>query len=287
MDVCFLILCLFSLAFIGILDFMFGPYIRKKYESRGRDVKNRHTVKSLTQDNRYLIIAAIVCLVVMTFTTIHISVSAAKADDVVPETEVAETVEITESTDQTDTNESTTAPDDTIIPEDTEDIPEDTEDVPETEKEEAIETLPTEETAPEAPSEPVVEETKPVVDPDELEMLACVIYQEAGGNRSCDNCRRYVADIVLNRMEHPKFPDTMYEVLTSPRQYGNFAVTGIKWPARAQNEYEKAAVERAYRIAEEVLSGQHSELYGQGYIWQAMFTQGTEGFWCCGQYYGR
>lgn len=154
---------------------------------------------------------------------------------------------------------------------------------------ETEETVP--ETTPEAPSEapsvPVTEETLPPINQDELEMLACVIYQEAGGNRSCDDCRRYVADIVLNRIEHPKFPDTMEAVLTAANQYGRFHYTGIKWPERAQYDTEKEAVARAYQIAEEVLRGHHSQLYGQGYIWQAKFVQGTDGFWCCGHFYGR
>lgn len=138
-----------------------------------------------------------------------------------------------------------------------------------------------------APSAPVTTETIPVVDPDELEMLACVIYQEAGGNGSCDDCRRYVADIVLNRIAHPEFPNTMEEVLTAQGQYGMFHYTGIKWSERSKHDTEKEAVARAYRIAEEVLSGKHSKLYGEGYIWQARFVQGTEGFWCCGHFYGR
>lgn len=139
----------------------------------------------------------------------------------------------------------------------------------------------------EAPSAPTTEETVFEVDQDELEMLACVVYQEAGGNGSCDDCRRYVADIVLNRVEDDRFPDTMKEVLTAKRQYGRFYWTGVKWPSRAKNKGEQEAVARAYRIAEEVLSGQHSKLYGEGYIWQAGFKQGTDGFWCCGHYYGR
>ena len=125
------------------------------------------------------------------------------------------------------------------------------------------------------------------IDKDELEMLACVIYQEAGGNRSCDMCRWYVADIVLNRVNHPKFPNTIEDVLTAHGQYGLYYKTGIVWPERAKYDSEKEAVARAYTIAEEVLSGQHSIVYGKGYVWQAQFVQGTDGFWCCNHYYGR
>ena len=151
------------------------------------------------------------------------------------------------------------------------------------------ETDPTETT--EAPTEvtevPETTEPVPTVDPEELEMLACVIFQEAGGNHQCDDCRRMVADVVLNRMADPRFPDTMYEVLTEKYQYGRFYWTGIVWPERASDPDEKHAVERAYRIAEEVLLGNHSDLYGKGYVWQATFKQSNDNIYCCGHYYGR
>lgn len=129
------------------------------------------------------------------------------------------------------------------------------------------------------------------IDPQELEMLAAVIYQEAGSNECCDECRRMVADVVLNRMADDRFPDTILEVLTQERQYGRYHWTGVVWPERASLESEASAVERAYRIAEEVLRGEHSDLYGQGYIWQAEFIQGEDIVSCdCGGswiYFGR
>ena len=33
----------------------------------------------------------------------------------------------------------------------------------------------------------------------EIEMLACAIYQEAGGDACCDLCRHRVGDVILNR----------------------------------------------------------------------------------------
>lgn len=119
------------------------------------------------------------------------------------------------------------------------------------------------------------------------EMLACGIYQEAGGDECSDDTRRKVGDVMLNRVRDKRFPYTLEAVLTAPGQYGRFSKTGVVWPERAGNPGEKHAVERAYRIAEELLSGQHSELYGQGYVWQAEFEQGSEGFWQDGIYFGR
>lgn len=121
----------------------------------------------------------------------------------------------------------------------------------------------------------------------ETEMLACVIYQEVGGDMHCDECRRRVADVVLNRVADSRFPDSIEEVLTAKNQYGRFYYTGIKWADRHTRPGEKEAVERAWRIAEEVMAGKHSDLYGNGYVWQAGFKQGTSGFWCCGHYFAK
>ena len=153
-----------------------------------------------------------------------------------------------------------------------------------------IDESPSEET-PDMPSEPVeapeTNETESGISEDDVELLACVIYQEAGSDAVCDDCRRRVADVVLNRVESEYFPNTIYEVLMQPSQYGAYSMTGIVWPERASYETEAHAVERARRIAREVLSGQHSELYGDGYIWQAGFEQGSQGFWDCGMYFGK
>ena len=124
-------------------------------------------------------------------------------------------------------------------------------------------------------------------DKGDWERLAIVIYQEAGSDWISDETRRMVADVVLNRVADERFPDTIEGVLTQPWQYGRFCETGIVWPESAQYECNAHAVERARRIAEEVLCGQHSEIYGQGYIWQAEFSQGSEGFWQDGVYFGR
>ena len=122
-------------------------------------------------------------------------------------------------------------------------------------------------------------------DPYEVELLACGIYQEAGGDDQSDLCRKYVGDVMLNRVNDPRFPNTLAGVLLQPGQYGSFSLTGVVWPARAAGEPE--AVERAYQTARGLLSGEHSELFGAGYIWQAEFPQGTDIVYLDGIYFGK
>lgn len=139
---------------------------------------------------------------------------------------------------------------------------------------------------PEVPT-PVQEEEKKV-DPETLEHLAIVIYREAGGDAVCDECRTRVADVALNRVSDDRFPDTLAEVLTQKSQYGTMYWDGIVWPERAENPGEAHAVERAYVIAEDVLQGEHSELYGEGYIFQSEFPKlGEQAVECCGIYYAK
>lgn len=96
-----------------------------------------------------------------------------------------------------------------------------------------------------------------------------------------------VGDVVLNRMEDPRFPNTMEEVLTQERQYSTWHWTGIQWPERAEYPGEAAAVERAYGTARSLLEGGHSGIYGRGYVWQAEFSQGSDVILLDGLYFGR
>lgn len=132
-----------------------------------------------------------------------------------------------------------------------------------------------------------VEENKPRITDDDVYCLAAAIYQEAGANYCSDDLRRMVADVILNRVEDERFPNTICEVLEDApngcRQYGSYSVTGVKFPKCTDEEAEK----RAYIIAEDVLCGNHSELYGNGYVWQANFVQGNDGFWKEGVYFAK
>lgn len=125
---------------------------------------------------------------------------------------------------------------------------------------------------------------------EDVELLACVIYQEAGGDACCDMCRKRVADVVLNRVKDSRFKGTtIEEILTDgdpAPQWGLYSITGVVWPEKASYPEEAEAVQRARDTALEVLEGHHSDLT-EDYIWCAEFPQGTDIINCCGIYFGK
>lgn len=132
--------------------------------------------------------------------------------------------------------------------------------------------------------EPAPEPELPYTE-EELEWLALIIYQEAGGDACSDDTRLKVGTVVMNRVADDRFPDTIEEVLTQKAQYGRLHWTGLVWPERASTEVEAHAVERAYKCAERILLGERF-LPGD-VVWQAEFIQGIEvvceqeGFYFC------
>ena len=108
---------------------------------------------------------------------------------------------------------------------------------------------------------------------EELDILALIVYQEAGGDNVSDDTRRLVAQVFLNRVNDSRFPDSFYEVATAERQYGRLYWTGIVWPDRASSQAEAHAVERAYKIAQEVLESDEP-ICPESVIFQAEFVQG-------------
>ncbi len=125
----------------------------------------------------------------------------------------------------------------------------------------------------------------PTYTAEELETLALVIYQEAGGDDCSDETRLMVGTVVLNRVADDRYPDTIAEVATEYKQYGRLYWTGLNWPERANKAEEVHAVKRAYDCAERLLDGYRA--LPAGVIYQAEFIQGTEvvaqqdGFYFC------
>ena len=110
------------------------------------------------------------------------------------------------------------------------------------------------------------------------ELVAWCIYTEGGSDSVCDDCRRRIGDTVLNLVECKitntgndyYWPDTIRGVISGGgiNPYQNMGHS-TRWPDTAHKEYERHAVERAYRIAYEILTGNHSEIYRKGYFYYA------------------
>lgn len=138
-----------------------------------------------------------------------------------------------------------------------------------------------------SPVEPTPDpvEPEPAYTEEQLEILAIIIYQEAGGDACSDDTRRKVGSVFLNRVDSSLFPNTFEDVATMKGQYGELYWTGITWPKRASYDVEARAVERAYTIAEELLV--EGGILPANVIWQAEFQQGDgvhchqDGFYFC------
>lgn len=103
------------------------------------------------------------------------------------------------------------------------------------------------------------------------DIIATVVYNEAGYGCS-DRHMELVAAVVWNRVNSNRFPDTVYDVVTAPRQY-------LPAYADANSFYGKRAREsevwnKCQEIAEKVLKGEVD--CPENVFFQANFTQGTE-----------
>lgn len=131
---------------------------------------------------------------------------------------------------------------------------------------------------PEPEPEPVVDEPEyyppepaGYVDPYEQEILAIVICQEVGGES--EELQLLVANVVINRVNSPYFPDTVYGVLTQPWQYERVTREGgIYWPSWADEGVKNQCRTAAYRV----LSGER--FMPEDVVFQASFYQGS-GVW--------
>ena len=110
---------------------------------------------------------------------------------------------------------------------------------------------------------PQDEKEEPTYTQEELDMLARVIAGEALG---CDDQEQlYVGSVVLNRIAHHLYPDTMEGVVSQPHQYGCYR--GGSWSKAAQNPSE-----RCYENARYLL--ENGPVLPENVVFQAQFRQG-------------
>ena len=104
---------------------------------------------------------------------------------------------------------------------------------------------------------------KTLVNPEQLEMLAHLIYAESGSDYCSDEMQLYVGSVVLNRINSDEFPNTMHEVIEQPGQYA------------VRNYYMNMEInDRAYNNAIELLL--NGSKLPDNVVFQANFRQGSE-----------
>lgn len=129
---------------------------------------------------------------------------------------------------------------------------------------------------------------------EDLHGLAIINFLEAGSDRCCDLCRKRICDVVLNRVEDYREnyfgnENTIKDVLTSRTQFSYLWKYYGFDPKKVNNMDEQHAIERAYMIAEQILLGNHSDVYQQGYLWYQGTNRTNDYFFCenCGICYSR
>lgn len=109
--------------------------------------------------------------------------------------------------------------------------------------------------------------SKPSNTEDDLFYLAAAICQEAGGES--EEMQLLVANVIINRVNSPFYPNTIYKVLTQPGQYGTMHLNGVSFPSWATKEIK----ERCYNVASRILNGER--YCPENVLYQAEFKQGS------------
>ncbi len=100
------------------------------------------------------------------------------------------------------------------------------------------------------------------IDEAELDLLAHLIFAEAGSDWCSDILQQYTGSVVLNRMASDYYPDTMYEVIYQKGQYST------AWNGMLEYEYN----DRAYECAKFLL--ENGSVLPENVVFQAEFKQG-------------
>lgn len=102
---------------------------------------------------------------------------------------------------------------------------------------------------------------------DDLYYLAAAVCCEAGGES--EEIQLLVANVVINRVNSPLFPNTIYGVLTQYKQYGMMWKYGVSFPTWANQN----TIDHCYAIAKRILDGER--VCPENVLFQAEFVQGS------------
>lgn len=97
---------------------------------------------------------------------------------------------------------------------------------------------------------------------EELELLAHLIFAEAGSDWCSDKMQQYTGSVVLNRITSPYFPNNMYDVIY---QKGQYSVTRT-------GAINKTPNERAYNVARFLL--ENGSVLPSNVVFQSQHIQG-------------
>ena len=131
---------------------------------------------------------------------------------------------------------------------------------------EAAQTATTEPTAEQTPVPTPKPTPAPIYAQADLDLLSRLVYAEAGSDWCSDEMQLLVANVVINRMNDYRFPNTLGGVIYQPGQY----------QCVSSGMINKTPNARTIANAKRVLSGER--FCPATVVWQSEFRQG-EGLW--------
>jgi hypothetical protein len=114
----------------------------------------------------------------------------------------------------------------------------------------------------------IVEVTTPgdTVSIEDIDLLAHLIYAEAGSSWIKDETLYYVGSVVLNRVNSDQFPNTLYDVIYQTEPC-------IQYACIVDGNIEKEPTPRCYEVAEDLLK--NGSVLPENVLYQASFKQGS------------
>ena len=86
----------------------------------------------------------------------------------------------------------------------------------------------------------LMKKVEPVVDPEELDMLAHLLHGECGSDTCPDEMQIATGSVLLNRIKSDYFPDTMKECIFQKNQYSCTRKGGGYWQEPTERTVENA-----------------------------------------------
>ena len=97
---------------------------------------------------------------------------------------------------------------------------------------------------------------------EDLDLLARLITAEMGASWVSDEMQLYVGSVVINRMNHELFPNTLYDVIYAKGQYSS------TWNGAINNTPDERTIENARQLLE------YGSVLPENVVFQANFPQG-------------